>query len=125
MATVNKCFKRDLKVLDPSYFVRYNNEYQYYEIKKKMDVKRTDKDKGIKVRIKDPTVAVFHHLNDSAIQNMQERKFLGRKYDGEKYLNWIKSRNKESRAKKKQIAREMVAEGFMEEHKFQRKKSFS
>lgn len=125
MAAVNKCFKRDLKVLDPSYFVRYNSEYQYYEIKRKMDVKRTDKDNGIKVRIKDPTVAVFHHLNDSAIQNMQKRKFLGRKYDGEKYLKWIKNRNKEASTKKKQIAREMVAEGFMEEYKFQRKKSFS
>ncbi len=125
MATVNKCFKRDLQVLDPNYFIRYNSEYQYYEIKRKMSVNRTDKDNGIRVKIKDPTVAVFHHLNDSAIQNMQERKFLGRKYDGEKYLKWIKDRNKESRAKKKQIAREMVAEGFMEEYKFQRKKSFS
>ncbi len=125
MAVVPRCFKRDLRVLDPSYFVRYNSEYQYYEIKRKMSVNRTDKDNGLRVKIKDPTVAVFHHLNDSAIQNMQERKFLGRKYDGEKYLKWIKNRNKESRAKKKQIAREMVAEGFMEEHKFQRKKSFS
>ena len=125
MATVNKCFKRDLRVLDPNYFVRYNSEYQYYEIKKKMDVLRTDKDNGVRVKIKDPTVAVFHHLNDSAIQNMKERKFLGRKYEGEKYIQWIARRNKESRAKKKQIAREMVAEGFMEEYKFQRKKSVS
>lgn len=125
MAVVNKCFKRDLKVLDPSYFVRYNDEYQYYEIKKKMSVKRTDKENGIRVRIKDPTVAIFHHLNDSAIQNMNKRKFLGRKYDGEKYLKWIKDRNKESKAKGKALAREMVAEGFMEEYKHQRKKTFS
>jgi hypothetical protein len=125
MATVNKCFKRDLKVLDPSYFVRYNSEFQYYEIKKKMDVKRTDKDNGIKVRIKDPTVATFRHLNDSAIQNMNKRKYLGRKYEGDKYLEWIKNTNKEARAKGKTLAREMVAEGFMEEYKHQRKKTVS
>lgn len=125
MAVVNKSFKRDLKALDPSYFVRYNHEYQYYEIKKKMSINRTDKDNGVRVRIKDPTVATFRHLNDSAIQNMQKRKFYGRKYEGEKYLQWIARRNKEARAKGKTLAREMVAEGFMEEYKFQRKKSVS
>jgi hypothetical protein len=90
-----------------------------------MSISRADKDNGVKVRIKDPTVATFRHLNDSAIQNMNKRKFLGRKYEGLKYLEWIKNRNKEAKAKGKLLAREMVVEGFMEEYKFQRKKSVS
>lgn len=125
MSTVNKCFKRDLKVLDPSYFVKYNDEYRYYEIKRKMDVKRTDKENGIKVKIKDPTVAIFHHLNDSAIQNMQKRKFLGRQYDGDKYLQWIKNRNKEARVKRKIVAQEMQVEGHMRRHNWGKKKIYT
>ena len=127
MATVNKCFKRDLKIIDESYYVVHNPWFNYFEIKKKMNILRTDKEKGRKVKIKNPTLAIFFpwEMNDVALNNLRKRKWVGRQQRGDSYINDIAKRNKEARAKGKLIAQEMQVEGHMRRHNWGRKKIYT
>jgi hypothetical protein len=117
MRAIPDFFVRDLEIIDPTYFVKYNQLYNYFEIKKEMEVERKDKERGIRVRIKNPTVAVFRSLNEAALNNLRKRKYEGlkyaRKHDSDEYLNDIIRSNKEAKKKKEQIALEMVAEGMI------------
>jgi len=74
-----------------------------------------------------PTLAVFRKLNDRALDRLRERKFMGRKYSGDskKNLNYLKSLNVESKKKKKEMAMEMMAEGYVRIHNLDRKKIFT
>jgi len=117
-----KWFERELEIIDPTYFVVFNKKYQYYEIKKQMNVVK----EGGLVVVR-PTLAVFRRLNDRALNNLRERKHTGRKYagDSKKYLNYLNSLNVESKKKKRELAHEMMAEGYMRIHNLGRKKIFT
>lgn len=113
--TVPTWFTKDLELIDPTYFVFPNEEYQYFEIRKRMDIDRKDKINKKSVHIKDPTVAVFKSLNDDALISLRRRKYIGLKYkqDTLGYLRDIKRQNKEAQQKAIEIAREQMTEGFM------------
>lgn len=115
-------FERELQIIDDTYFVVFNKEYEYYEIKKQMNVVKD----GRLVVVK-PTLAVFRRLNDGALNNLRERKYVGRKYagDSEKYLNYLNSLNEEAKKKKQQLAIETMAEGYMRIHNLGRKTIFT
>lgn len=117
-----KWFERELEVIDNTYFVVFNKRYEYYEIKKQMNVVKD----GRLVVVK-PTLAVFRRLNDRALDNLRERKFTGRKYagDSKKYLSYLNSLNKEAKKKKQQLAMETMAEGYMRIHNLDRRKIFT
>ena len=117
-----KWFERELELIDPTYFVVFNKRYQYYEIKKQMNVVRN----GELVVVR-PTLAVFRRLNDRALDNLRQRKFMGIKYSGDskKYLNYLNSLNKEAKKKKQEFAMEMMAEGYMKIHNLGRRKIFT
>lgn len=117
-----KWFERELAIIDDSYFVVFNKRYEYYEIKKQMNVVKD----GRLVVVK-PTLAVFRRLNDRALDNLRERKFMGRKYSGDpkKYLNYLNGLNVESKKKKKELAMEMMAEGYVRIHNLGRRKIFT
>ena len=118
----HKWFERELQIIDDSYFVVFNKMYQYYEIKKQMNVVKN----GELVVVR-PTLAVFRKLNDKALNNLRERKYMGRKYAGdpEKYLNYLNSLNEEAKKKKQQLAIEIMAEGYMRIHNLGRKQIFT
>lgn len=126
MESPPKWFLDELEIIDPTYFVVRNEDYQYYEIKRKMDIDRKDKDNGKRVRIHNPTVAVFHTLNDEALLSIRRRKYIGLQYkqDSMAYLKDIQKQNKEAREKAKQIAREQMAEGYMRIYNLGRKKYY-
>lgn len=115
-------FERELKIIDDTYFVVFNKMYEYYEIKKEMNVVKN----GELVVVK-PTLAVFRRLNDGALNNLRERKYMGRKYAGDpkKYLNYINSLNEEAKKKKQQLAIEIMSEGYMRIHNLGRTKIFT
>jgi len=117
-----KWFERELAIIDSTYFVVFNKRYQYYEIKKQMNVVRN----GGLVVVR-PTLAVFRRLNDRALDNLRERKFMGIKYGGEpeKYLNYLNGLNVESKKKKRELAMEMMAEGYVRIHNLERRKIFT
>ena len=111
--TAPSWFVAELEIIDPTYFCLWHEEYRYWEIKKRMDIDRVDKDNGVHVRLKDPTVAVFKLLNDDALLSLRKRKYIGLKYANNplKYLADIQARNREARAKARHYAQEMQAEG--------------
>lgn len=126
MPTPPAWFVKELAVVDSTYFLWFNEEYDYWEVKKKMDFNRKiDEDVAkniqLRARAKNPTVAVFRRLNDDAILEMRKRKYLGlkhhRAYRDDDYINWIISQNREAKAKKKELADEMIADGAMRWHK--------
>lgn len=115
-------FLKELAVIDSSYFLFFNEEYQYWEVKKRMDFNRKIGENvasniQLRARAKNPTVAVFKRLNDDAILEMRKRKYLGLKhnrlYREDDYINWIIQQNREAKSKKKELADEMVADGAM------------
>lgn len=117
-----KWFTRELQIIDDTYFVVFNKRYEYYEIKKQMNVVKD----GRLVVVK-PTLAVFRRLNDRALDNLRERKCEGRKYAGNsnEYLNHLKRLNEEAKKKKQQLALEMMATGYLAIHNLGRKQIFT
>jgi len=115
-------FERELEIIDDTYYVVFNKRYEYYEIKKQMNVIKD----GRLVVVK-PTLAVFRRLNGKALDNLRERKFMGRKYAGDpkKYLNYLNSLNVEAKKKKQQLAIEMMSEGYVRIHNLGRRKIFT
>lgn len=79
MMLIPEWFAKELAIVDDAYYVFPNENYQYFEIKRRMDIDRKDKENGKRVRIKDPTVAVFKSLNDDALLSIRKRKYIGRK----------------------------------------------
>ncbi len=117
-----KWFTKELQIIDDTYYVVFNKMYEYYEIKKQMNVVKD----GMLVVVK-PTLAVFRKLNDKALNNLRERKYTGRKYAGDpkKYLNYINSLNEEAKKKKQRLAIEIMSEGYMRIHNLGRKQIFT
>jgi len=117
-----KWFERELQIIDDTYFVVFNKIYKYYEIKKQMNVVRDGE-----LVVAKPTLAVFRRLNERALDNLRQRKFMGRKYSGDpkKYLNYLNSLNVESKKKKRHLAMEMMAEGYVRIHNLERRKIFT
>lgn len=110
-------FERELKFIDPDYYVFHNPIYGYYEIKKRIEVSRKVDDNGMmkRLRMNNPTLAVFERLNDEALNRLRKRKIEGLKYRGNMmaYMDDIVRQNQEAREKKRQLAAEMVTKGLM------------
>lgn len=117
-----KWFSRELEIIDDTYYVVFNKKYEYYEIKKQMNVVKN----GELVVVK-PTLAVFRRLNDRALNNLRERKYVGRKYarDPMLYLKYLNSLNEEAKKKKHELALEVMAHGLMRIHNIDRKTIFT
>lgn len=120
MRIVPEHFKKNLKLIDPDYVAIYNPEYDVFEIKSRQKIMKGDVPKWLVFNL-----AIFKELNDEALTNLRYRKWLGRKYakKGE-YLKWIKEMNAEAKAKRRQIALEQQAEGYIKIHNFGKKKYF-
>jgi len=116
MPDIPNWFLKELEIIDSTYFVKWNNTWEYFTIHKKMNINRIDKLTGICVNIKNPIVATFKHLNHESLNNLRKRKRIGEKFckphDPYAYLNFIVQQNKDGKEKAKQLAREMIYEGF-------------
>jgi hypothetical protein len=113
-----KWFEKELSIIDPTYYVWQNPFYRYYEIKKKIEVDNKIKMNGeryARLRLNNPTVAVFEHLNDNALNRLRKRKLEGirLRQNSLAYIQEIERQNKEAQEKKIQLGKEMVAKGLM------------
>lgn len=127
MSYVPKWFSRELKMIDPSYYVQFNDHYGYFEIKKRVHYYVMDGWGRSEERLEAPSLATFKLLNDAALTNLRKRKLVGLKFKGstKAYLKYLRSLNQESKRKGKALAREMMAEGFMRIHNIGRRKIFT
>lgn len=116
-----KWFLRELKLIDPRYFPFFNEEYDYWEIRHHVVYSVTDDAGRIERREMDPTLAVFKHLNDAALDDLRRRKRIGEKFAridqklaNKAYLKWINDMSKESAKKGRELGIEMQAKGWMQ-----------
>ena len=120
---VPKWFTRELSFVDPSYYVRTNEQTQVYEIVKDSDIVIPSKMNG-PIRITGPKVVdVFRYLNDSALTHLRYRKYLGRQMNivenPKKELAYLEAQEKAAMRKEKEIGYEMMAEGMYEGYKYE------
>ena len=123
---VPEWFKKELKIIDPTYYVFPNEKYNYYEIRK--DFHWYNGNEGTEHRAS-PSLANFKLLNNAALDSLRERKRRGlqfeRKYYKDKVLREIERENREIREKNKEEALEMMTEGFMKIDQLERRRMFT
>jgi hypothetical protein len=119
-------FCKELSFIDPRYYVVKNADTDLFEIKMRLDFARK-LDPSHFVRMRNPTIAVFDRLNDTALNSLRRRrrKALERMGGPEGELREIVSRNKEAKQKRVEYGQDQMAEGFMEDYRFNRKHTIS
>lgn len=124
---VPEWFKKELEVIDPRYFVIYNDKFDYYQVKHRFEYVVVV-DGRLNKREGEAALATYTHLNDSAVTDMRRRKQIGlkfqRTYNPNAYLQWIKAMNREANQKAHRLALEMTAEGLMKIYNFDRVKQY-
>ena len=124
---VPEWFKKELEVIDPRYFVVYNPDYNYFQVRHRFEYVVVTNG-GLNKREGEAALATYTHLNDSAITDMRRRKQIGlkfqRTYNPNAYLQWIKAMNREAQQKAHRLALEMAAEGFMKIYQSQTTQAF-
>jgi len=109
---------RDFRSVAPDAYLRYNKVLRCWEVMKDLIWVVTEHDVEIKRTI--PVVrAAFDELNQRAIDNLRYRRWVGQRYMGnpEAYLRWLKQEELDAKAKEREIARDMMAEGFMKAYR--------
>jgi hypothetical protein len=122
-------FLRELKTVDPNYYVVANEEARVYRIMMNSDVVVESPMRGA-FRITGPkTVDVFQHLNADALMHLRYRKWLGRQMkiieNPQNELAFLMAQEKAAKAKEMNLAHEMMAEGLQEGYRIDRKHSVS
>jgi len=133
-------FLKELEMIDPRYFVAWNEPYRYWEIKLRLKFDRKieveggavsdgthhmlTEDQVIRYRVENPTIAIEPYLNDLALNNLRRRKYLRLKYKGDfDELNEIAENNRQAEEKAHQLGIELIAEGLMKMDKIGNKRS--
>jgi len=119
---VPKWFDKELRLIDPDYRAVYNPNYDCFEIKSRLAIRRGNVPLWLVYNL-----AVFKpsELNQQALENLRHRKYLGRKDDTTaKRIKRIKDMNEEAKLKRRKIAYEMMTEGFLKIDQFHKKKYF-
>lgn len=117
-------FVKELKLIMPELYPLWNEEFGYWEIKVRRTFERTIgtevNARGItvqtRVRAENPTVDVVQTLDQRCLAELRFRKYEGERTDRadpnrDVFLDELVERNRAAKAKKQQIAREMIAEG--------------
>ncbi len=125
---VPKHFLRALFIIDPEFYVVPDREAGVYDIWKEVEVEVPTKFKPFLYK-EHRMVASFPHLNDDALAQLRYRKWIGNKFetakDPRKYWKWMKSQEKEIKAKKVEAARDQQARGWVELYNWDKRKVFS
>lgn len=122
-------FKKELRWLDPTYYITLDESCGDYEIRKDVTFAIPGPEGKTKWFTESKILALFKKLDDSAMADLRFRKWLGRRYEvpnkSKQWLEMIIKRDKEMKAKKKAEAQEMIAEGLMKMHRMETTKTFT
>lgn len=120
-------FLRELEYIDPSYRVIYFDDYDYFQVYTVVKYV-LENEEGIKKEHRCVPLATYTYLNDAALEDLRRRKQIGirfqRTYNPDAYLNWIASMNRDAKAKARERAVEMMAEGFIKMEKVEKTKLY-
>lgn len=114
------CYLRDFQSVAPDAYLQYNAALRTWEVMK--DLVTADQDEhGVVRKTTVPTVrAVFQEIDQRAIDNLRYRRWVGLRLQGnpQAYFRWLMQEHEEAKAKEKELARDMMAEGFMRAWKY-------
>jgi hypothetical protein len=122
-------FLRELRMIDHRYRAEADEQGQIYRIIMDSDIVIESPIYG-EHRITGPKVVdVFQHLNADALMHLRYRKWLGRQMkiieNPRAEWNYLQAQERAAKAKEMNIAHDMMAEGFMEGYRIERKHSVS
>lgn len=127
MSLIPTFFLRELKIIDPTYYVVYNPEIRTFDIMQDIKELVRRKDGSYTWAKTSLLLAFFKHPNDQALTELRRRKRLGINLNliehPRRYETWVKRINAENRAKKSIIGVEMIAEGYRRIHKHRTSKT--
>lgn len=129
MESVPRWFKRELRTVDERYYVEVDERARIYRILMKSDVVVESPMLGSYRIVGPKTVDVFQHCNATAIMHLRYRKWLGRRMkiieNPRAEMAFMQAQEKAAKEKEMRLAYDMMAEGFMEGYRLDRKHSVS
>jgi len=128
MRLVPKWFRRELKLLDPTYWIGYDTHSDSFHIMK--DIGYNLVVDGVRTHFSETQIrASFKHLDRVAMTSLKRRKYLGNKFNakGDEMAYWkdIERKDAEQKAKTSNDAIDQITEGVMKAHKLSTVKTFS
>lgn len=125
-------FVREMqRTIDHRYFVEADENAQVYRVVMDADVVVSAPQYGMRAKriVAPKTVDVFKHLNADALMHLRFRKWRGRQMkileNPRAEWSYLVAQEKEAKDKEMRLAYDMMAEGFMEGYRLDRKHSVS
>ncbi len=120
MSLIPNFFLRELKIIDPTYYVVYDPEIRTFDIMQDIKERVRRKDGSYEWTITSLLLDFFNHPNDEALTRLRWRKRLGIRLNliehPKRHMAWIKRINAENKARKSKLAIDMIAEGYKKIH---------
>lgn len=127
MPLIPEFFKRELRIIDPSYRVVYDSVSRTFDIMKDIKELTRRKDGSYELTKTSLLLAFFKNPNDKALTRLRERKQLGIRLNliehPKRYEAWCRRINVEAKAMKSRLATDMLIEGFKKIHKHRTSKT--
>ncbi len=129
MEPIPKWFLRELKIIDPTYYVKINDEAQTYDVMKDADIYLKFRDGTVYKKKAPRVVGSYQHAVESVLTSLRYRKWLGRqmkiveKPNAEREA--MQKKDAESMEKHKEEGFDMMTYGFKEAYEVDRKHSVS
>jgi len=128
MRAIPKWFRRELKVLDPTYFIGYDKAINMFHILKVIEYdQQVD---GKSVHTKETQIrATFDELDQAAMNSLKKRKRMGDEWmaRGDRFAYWkmLKAKEKARKDKEGEEAVDIISEGLMKGYDLKTKKKFT
>lgn len=127
MSLIPEFFRRAIQAIDQSYYVVYDPNFRTFDIMKDIKEQVRRKDGSYEWMKTSLLLAFFKYPNDQALSELRRRKRLGISLNliehPRRYEQWVRRINAENRAKKSEIAADMLIEGFKKIHKHRTSKT--
>jgi hypothetical protein len=111
-------FKRELRCIDPTYYVRVNTVAQSYDVMKDAEIYLKFKDGTVYQRKEPRVVGSYPYANSEALTNLRYRKWLGRQMKivehPERERKMLQEAEDEHKRKEQDAGTELVAQGLIE-----------
>ena len=129
MRAIPNWFKRELKLLDPTYKIGYDKSINRFHILKPGAVYHLVVDKKLVTRRETLIRATFENLDQAALDSLNKRKRMGDKWmangDRDAYWKDLKRQEKARKDKMGEEAIDQISEGLMKAHELSTTKKFT
>lgn len=116
-------FKKELRIVDPTYWVKMDKEKGLYQIVKDVDIWIELPHHHKRARVRGPRiVTISRDLNQALIDDLKHRKELGRKLNivenPMNELRYLKEQEDAAKKKEEELMLDMITEGIMKADRF-------